>query len=352
MAIDVRDLATRPLEPIIAEELDIFERTVAEYLDGRVDEDIVPRLPPEPRRLRPAPGRPQPDAAHQDPARPHHRRAARDVRLHRRDLLARAGVTSPPARTCSSTSSSSSSRPRSCACMASVGLTSREACGDTVRNVMGCHLAGACPQEMLDITPWAEGDHRLPAPPPVRASACPASSRSTSRAARPTAARRCSTTSASSRPPARSPTARRSRLPGVRRRRSRRQPAPGAGARGLHRPRRPAADDRRVPAHVRPLRQPRQQDPRPHEVARRHDGHRRAARAHLPGAQVPARRARLAGGHPRAGPRAGRRAGGRRLRAPKVEHQGRPGEAALERSVRPLGRGQRRARRRQAARSA
>jgi len=40
--------------------------------------------------------------------------------------------------------------------MASVGLTSREACGDTVRNVMGCHLAGACPQEILDITPWAQ----------------------------------------------------------------------------------------------------------------------------------------------------------------------------------------------------
>ena len=40
--------------------------------------------------------------------------------------------------------------------MASVGLTSREACGDTVRNVMGCHLAGACPYEYLDISPWAE----------------------------------------------------------------------------------------------------------------------------------------------------------------------------------------------------
>jgi sulfite reductase beta subunit-like hemoprotein len=40
--------------------------------------------------------------------------------------------------------------------MASVGLTSREACGDTVRNVMGCHLAGACPYEHLDISPWAE----------------------------------------------------------------------------------------------------------------------------------------------------------------------------------------------------
>src|SRR2546428_4006248 len=40
--------------------------------------------------------------------------------------------------------------------LASVGLTSREACGDTVRNVAGCHLAGACPYEVLDITPWAQ----------------------------------------------------------------------------------------------------------------------------------------------------------------------------------------------------
>ena len=44
--------------------------------------------------------------------------------------------------------------------MASVGLTSREACGDTVRNVMGCHLAGACPFEVLDITAWAEATYR------------------------------------------------------------------------------------------------------------------------------------------------------------------------------------------------
>ena len=40
--------------------------------------------------------------------------------------------------------------------LASVGITTREACGDTVRNVMGCHLAGACPYEALDISPWAE----------------------------------------------------------------------------------------------------------------------------------------------------------------------------------------------------
>jgi sulfite reductase (ferredoxin) len=44
--------------------------------------------------------------------------------------------------------------------MASVGLTSREACGDTVRNVQGCHLAGACPQEVLDITQWAEAAYQ------------------------------------------------------------------------------------------------------------------------------------------------------------------------------------------------
>ncbi len=40
--------------------------------------------------------------------------------------------------------------------LASVGLTTREACGDTVRNIQGCHLAGACPFEVLDISAWAE----------------------------------------------------------------------------------------------------------------------------------------------------------------------------------------------------
>jgi sulfite reductase (ferredoxin) len=42
----------------------------------------------------------------------------------------------------------------------SVGMTTREACGDTVRNVQGCHLAGACPFEVLDITQWAEAAYR------------------------------------------------------------------------------------------------------------------------------------------------------------------------------------------------
>ncbi len=44
--------------------------------------------------------------------------------------------------------------------LAAVGLTTREACGDTVRNVQGCHLAGACPFEVLDISAWAEATFR------------------------------------------------------------------------------------------------------------------------------------------------------------------------------------------------
>ena len=44
--------------------------------------------------------------------------------------------------------------------LGAVGMTGREACGDTVRNVQGCHLAGACPYEQLDITQWAEAAFR------------------------------------------------------------------------------------------------------------------------------------------------------------------------------------------------
>ena len=39
--------------------------------------------------------------------------------------------------------------------LAEVGLTSREACGNTVRNVMCSPLAGVCPDEIFDPTPFA-----------------------------------------------------------------------------------------------------------------------------------------------------------------------------------------------------
>jgi len=40
--------------------------------------------------------------------------------------------------------------------MAQAGVTTREACGDTVRNVTSCHLAGVCPVEVLDVNAAAE----------------------------------------------------------------------------------------------------------------------------------------------------------------------------------------------------
>lgn len=38
--------------------------------------------------------------------------------------------------------------------LGTVGLTTREACGNTVRNVTGCPLAGTCPDEVFDATPY------------------------------------------------------------------------------------------------------------------------------------------------------------------------------------------------------
>ncbi len=40
--------------------------------------------------------------------------------------------------------------------LAAVGITTREACGNTVRNVTGCPLAGVCRDETFDVTPYAK----------------------------------------------------------------------------------------------------------------------------------------------------------------------------------------------------
>ena len=42
-----------------------------------------------------------------------------------------------------------------------VGLTTREACGNTVRNVMCSHFAGVCPDEEFDSTPYAKAIARF-----------------------------------------------------------------------------------------------------------------------------------------------------------------------------------------------
>lgn len=39
--------------------------------------------------------------------------------------------------------------------LAAVGITTREACGNTVRNVTACSMSGVCPDEIFDVTPYA-----------------------------------------------------------------------------------------------------------------------------------------------------------------------------------------------------
>jgi sulfite reductase (ferredoxin) len=45
--------------------------------------------------------------------------------------------------------------------MARVGLTTREACGNTVRNVTADHMSGVCPDTVFDVTPHAEATARF-----------------------------------------------------------------------------------------------------------------------------------------------------------------------------------------------
>ena len=45
--------------------------------------------------------------------------------------------------------------------LAAVGITTREACGNTVRNVTACPLAGVCRDETFDVTPYAKACMRF-----------------------------------------------------------------------------------------------------------------------------------------------------------------------------------------------
>ena len=40
--------------------------------------------------------------------------------------------------------------------LAAVGITTREACGNTVRNVTACPIAGVCREQAFDVTPYAK----------------------------------------------------------------------------------------------------------------------------------------------------------------------------------------------------
>src|SRR5918995_1713821 len=155
MAIDVSALSTRPLDPVIAEELDKFEEGVQQYLAGEIEEDVfrVFRLNQgiygqrqgghnQMVRVKVPHGSLQPEQLEMFGylAREYsrgwaHLTTRQNVQMHFVQL---------------------EQTPELLRLLASVDLTTREACGDTVRNVTGCHLAGACPFEVRDISPWAK----------------------------------------------------------------------------------------------------------------------------------------------------------------------------------------------------
>jgi len=153
--IDLAELRTRPLDPVVEEELDRFEGGVTRYLAGEIDDDAfrVFRLNQgiygqrqgghnQMVRVKIPHGRIDPDQLEMlgelcDAYSRGwgHLTTRQNVQFHFVDLA---------------------QTPEVIRLLAAVGMTSREACGDTVRNVAGCHLAGACPYEVLDITPWAQ----------------------------------------------------------------------------------------------------------------------------------------------------------------------------------------------------
>jgi sulfite reductase beta subunit-like hemoprotein len=152
-------LRSRPLEPEIDDEIVRFSRAVDEYLAGDLDEDVfrVSRLNQgiygqrqggtnQMVRVKVPYGRVNPDQLEMLASISEtysrgwgHLTTRQNVQFHFVELR---------------------DTPDVIRLLASVGLTSREACGDTVRNVAGCHLAGACPYEVLDISPWAEATYQ------------------------------------------------------------------------------------------------------------------------------------------------------------------------------------------------
>ncbi|MBM3675962.1 MAG: nitrite/sulfite reductase [Actinobacteria bacterium] len=155
MAINLDELRARPLDPETAEEIDRFEAAIEEYLAGDLPEDVfrVMRLNQgvygqrqggtnQMVRVKIPHGRVTPDQLEMLGSISElysrgwaHLTTRQNAQFHFVELR---------------------QTPEVLRLLASVGLTSREACGDTVRNVAGCHLAGACPYEVLDITAWAQ----------------------------------------------------------------------------------------------------------------------------------------------------------------------------------------------------
>ncbi|HEY5011843.1 MAG TPA: nitrite/sulfite reductase [Acidimicrobiia bacterium] len=159
MAIDVSELTGRVLDPEIEEELTVYERTVSQYLAGEIEEDVFRVF-----RLN--------QGIYGQRQGGHHQMVRVKIpygRIEPDQLEVLGFIAETYSRGWGHLTTRQNAQfhfvpleqtPAVLRLLAAAGLTSREACGDTVRNVVGCHLAGACPLEVLDITPWAEATAR------------------------------------------------------------------------------------------------------------------------------------------------------------------------------------------------
>ena len=134
------------------DEIDEFEARAKKFRIGDEDRLDLPALPPVARHLRPASGR-QPDDAHQ-------------AALRRRDR----GPDGRPGRGCEKYSGlhrghittrenfqfhfvNLDDAAKVMRILGAAGLTTREACAHTVRNITACPDAGISPDETFDTTP-------------------------------------------------------------------------------------------------------------------------------------------------------------------------------------------------------
>jgi sulfite reductase (ferredoxin) len=155
MTPELAALAVRPLDPEIEAEIDRYEDGVVRYLAGEIDDDAF-------RVFRLNQGiYGQRQGGHHQMVRvkvPHGRLEPEQLEMlaHVVETYSRGWGHLTTRQNLQMHFVALEQTPEVLRLLAAVGLTSREACGDTVRNVAGCHLAGACPYEVLDISPWAQ----------------------------------------------------------------------------------------------------------------------------------------------------------------------------------------------------
>ena len=162
---DPEDLGRTRLSFASEADIDEFvEHARARSSSGELGPDQWRGVPPGARHLRPAPGR-RADAAREDSAGRAHRRAARRRSRTWPSATRAASATSRRGRTSSSTSSSCTTSSRRCEHLADAGLTTREACGNSVRNITACPYAGVVGRRGLRRHAVRRGaDALLPAP--------------------------------------------------------------------------------------------------------------------------------------------------------------------------------------------